>query len=109
MCRSRRELSNEYLLAKIGVDTAENKPLEVWGNYSILFNRVLIRELPAVGHRKAAFCGTEVTFVKKASRPFPKKNRFLFVAIRIKRVTIKSSVAIHVMSGLPTQREGFGM
>ena len=23
--------SNEYLLAKIGVDTAENEPLEVWG------------------------------------------------------------------------------
>ena len=31
MCRSRRELSNKYLLAKIGVDTAENEPLEVWG------------------------------------------------------------------------------
>ena len=33
-CSSRQELSNEYiyyLLAKIGVDTAENKPLEVWG------------------------------------------------------------------------------
>merc|ERR1719379_2558961 len=29
ICRSRRELSNEYLLAKIGVDTAENEPLEV--------------------------------------------------------------------------------
>ena len=23
--------SNEYLLAKIGVDTTENEPLEVWG------------------------------------------------------------------------------
>jgi hypothetical protein len=31
LCRSRRELSNEYLLAKIGVDTAENEPLDVWG------------------------------------------------------------------------------
>ena len=31
MCRSRRELSNEYLLAKIGVDTAENESFEVWG------------------------------------------------------------------------------
>ena len=30
LCRSRRELSNEFLLAKIGVDTAENEPLEVW-------------------------------------------------------------------------------
>ena len=55
LCRSRRELSNEYLLAKIGVDTAENEPLQVLFNiiqyystlfnifqyYSILFNRVL--------------------------------------------------------------------
>ena len=30
LCRSRRELSNEYSLEKIGVDTAENEPLEVW-------------------------------------------------------------------------------
>ena len=29
LCRSRRELSNEYLLTKIGVDTAENVPLIV--------------------------------------------------------------------------------
>ena len=38
MCRSRRELSNEYLLAKIGVDTAENEPLEVWGKNSIHYS-----------------------------------------------------------------------
>ena len=29
LCRSRREVSNEYLLAKIGFDTAENEPLKV--------------------------------------------------------------------------------
>ena len=29
LCRSRRELSKEYLLAKIGVDTAENAPCKV--------------------------------------------------------------------------------
>ena len=29
MCRSRRELSNAYLLAKFGFDTAENEPLQV--------------------------------------------------------------------------------
>ena len=29
VCRSRRELSNAYLLAKIGVDTAENEPCKV--------------------------------------------------------------------------------
>ena len=28
-CRSRQELSNEYLLAKFGVDTSENEPLKV--------------------------------------------------------------------------------
>ena len=38
MCRSRRELSNEYLLAKIGVDTAENEPLDVWGKNSIQYS-----------------------------------------------------------------------
>ena len=29
MCRSRRELSNEYLLAKFGFDTAESEPCKV--------------------------------------------------------------------------------
>ena len=28
-CRSRQELSNEYLIAKIGFDTTENRPLKV--------------------------------------------------------------------------------
>ena len=38
LCRSRRELSNEYLLAKIGVDTAENEPLEVWGKIRFIIH-----------------------------------------------------------------------
>ena len=38
LCRSRRELSNEYLLAKIGVDTAENEPLEVWGKIQFIIH-----------------------------------------------------------------------
>ena len=38
MCRSRRELSNEYLLAKVGVDTAENEPLEVWGKIQFIIH-----------------------------------------------------------------------
>ena len=38
LCRSRRELSNACLLAKIGVDTAENEPLEVWGENSIHYS-----------------------------------------------------------------------
>ena len=31
ICRSRQALSNAYLDAKIGVDTAENEPSKVWG------------------------------------------------------------------------------
>ena len=44
LCRSRRELSNEYLLAKIGVDTAENEPLEDWGKISIQYSTVSLYE-----------------------------------------------------------------
>ena len=29
LCRSRRELSNAYFLAKLGFDTAENEPCQV--------------------------------------------------------------------------------
>ena len=38
MCRSRRELPNEYLPAKIGVDTAANDPLEVWGKTQFIIH-----------------------------------------------------------------------
>ena len=38
MFRSRRELSNEYLLPKIGVDTAENEPHEVWGKIQFIIH-----------------------------------------------------------------------
>ena len=34
LCRSRRELSNEYLLAKFGFDTAENEPDLRFENFS---------------------------------------------------------------------------
>ena len=30
LCRSRRELSNEHLLATVGFDTAENEPSKAW-------------------------------------------------------------------------------
>ena len=42
-CRSRKTLQNEYLVAKIGVDTAENEPLKVWGWFHSLFNPLLSR------------------------------------------------------------------
>ena len=51
LCRSRRELSNAYLLAKIGVDTAENEPLEVWGENSIQYS---LHSLMAGGRKCSA-------------------------------------------------------
>ena len=40
LCRSRRELSNEYLLDEIGVDTAENELLQVLFNIIQYFSIV---------------------------------------------------------------------
>ena len=36
LCRSRRELSKAYLLAKIGVDTAENEPAKNLQYFAII-------------------------------------------------------------------------
>ena len=69
MCRSRRELSNEYLLAKIGVDTAENEPLEVWGKNSIHYS------LHSLGRGEAADCAAEEAALLEGVR------RVLFVVI----------------------------
>ena len=44
LCRSRRELSNAYLLANIGVDTAENEHLKVWRKFNSMFIRLLTRD-----------------------------------------------------------------
>ena len=56
MCRSRRELSNEYLLAKIGVDTAENEPLEVWGKIIQYYSFVSLKEMPEVSGGTESDC-----------------------------------------------------
>jgi hypothetical protein len=39
---------NEYLLAKIGVDTAENEPLQIWGviQFNIHFTPYSLRLPP---------------------------------------------------------------
>ena len=50
-CRSRQALSNEYLIAKIRFDTAENGPSKVWGG------RVLsVRHLKIGGFSKSHNC-----------------------------------------------------
>ena len=61
MCRSRRELSNEYVLAKIGVDTADNEPLEVWGENSIQYS---LHSLLAA-RRLARLCFARIRWTRK--------------------------------------------
>ena len=41
LCRSRRELSNAYFLAKFGFDTAENEPCQVYPTEECSSQRVL--------------------------------------------------------------------
>ena len=44
-CRYRQELSREYLLAKIGVDTAENEPLKVCQKILITSSQMLRKQV----------------------------------------------------------------
>ena len=71
---------NEYLLAKIGVDTAENEPLEVWGKiYSILFNRVLRCDRGAV---------------MAVAQPLPKGVRLLLFGVYLFYETLRKAYSI---------------
>ena len=62
MCRSRRELSNEYLLPKIGVDTAENELLQV------LFNIIQYYSIVSL---KPPSCGSGAVVTASESRAPP--------------------------------------
>ena len=48
MCRSRRELSNAYFLAKFGFDTAENEPCQARGTW--VRNTSILRWEARLGH-----------------------------------------------------------
>ena len=83
---SRRELSNVYLLAKIGVDTAEYEPLEVWGKiiqyYSFVSffttRKTLIRpareKMQANGTRLHYLQRTKVWHTFSGNNGFPSKD-----------------------------------
>ena len=67
MCRSRRELSNECLLAKIGVDTAENELLQVLFKiiqYYSIVSLVPPVEAPHVDEQRRYRCHGDVSHEK---------------------------------------------
>ena len=67
-CRYRQELSNEYLLAKIGVDTAENEPLKVRRKIQSIFHSPLSWET----HRTPSSWGT---WTRTSTRCLPRSVR----------------------------------
>ena len=78
LCRSRRELSNEYLLAKIGVDTAENEPLEVCGK---IFNIIHWCAQPSRFFAGAEAAGASFTSASFGGFAEPGSNRHGFIAL----------------------------
>ena len=67
-CRSRQELSKDYLvfsiyylLVKIGVDTAENEPLKVWRKIQFM-NHYSFASLILIGPRNK-FAGRILSFI----------------------------------------------
>ena len=53
-CRSRKTWKNEYLVAIVAVDTAENEPLKVWGDFIPFSIRLLINLTPQQSFRTRA-------------------------------------------------------
>ena len=67
LCRSRRELSNEYLLAKFGFDTAENEPCKVCP--------IERCSHPRVQRTCGPGCCPSVPFASRLSRRAPRPSR----------------------------------
>ena len=49
-------LKNEYLVAKIGVDTAANEPLKIWGDLFSLFSPLLSEHLKLIEFDRVTYC-----------------------------------------------------
>ena len=64
--------SNEYLLAKIGVDTAENEPLKVWRKIQVIFHSPPYRRLHEGQRGLRGDPGRRPRL--RAARPFPQRG-----------------------------------
>ena len=69
-CRSRKSWKNEYLVAIVAVDTAENGPPKVWRNW-IIYSVVSLLTMPAVdAAAKWNYAGRVFSF-KAATKRYP--------------------------------------
>ena len=81
LCRSRQELSNEYLLAKFGFDTAENEPyhfvssssrefeFELWNFKPLICNPVYVKKIANLLALTANYPGNPVDLRSLQFRP----------------------------------------
>ena len=77
MCRSRRELSNEYLLAKFGFDIAENEPCKVCPLSAYISPRFFAMALrPCIAARCPALC-FQHTSISTCVREGGRTSKFL--------------------------------
>ena len=91
MCRSRRELSNEYLLAKIGVDTAENEPLQV---------------CPLSAYRSPRFPPTSGVAQRTRATSGPRRCTTSLLAVHARRCAAASASACGVVARVVDALDG---
>ena len=72
MCRSRRELSNKYLLAKFGFDTAENEPPPPPRTSLVNFARSPRTDPPGVYHLYEVYTDDEAAAYHKTTEHYKK-------------------------------------
>ena len=94
LCRSRRELSNAYLLAKIGVDTAENEPLEVWGKIQFTIHFTPYLRVDVLGRSLGVLAGSLPAVLLPAVRVRVAAVRVRVVAVRVRVVIVRIRVVI---------------
>ena len=93
--------SNAYLLAKIGVDTAENELLEVWGENSIQYSlHSLVTTETAAQHAQEHFCADMRG--KERSKSWMKNKEPLL------HVSMRNTRALHVFDTLRSRPHEVG-
>ena len=80
MCRSRQELSNEYLLAKFGFDTAENEPCKVCPISAYIL--LLLLQIPQVAQRIAYQDAGQPAWLDGFQTTFSKDNQLYHKNLR---------------------------
>ena len=83
-------LQKEYLVAKIGVDTAENEPLEVWGKIIQYYSFVSLNDAGPTGEFRAEL-GCSDSGYGNMGRLSEKKKLPFAILLRVDRKTAQKA------------------